>query len=266
MKKTSELISYYTNVINSFELDESVLFLFLEKLTGLSRMDVLLNATIDVDEVVLSEMVESYCNGVSAQYLTNFQYFLGRKFYVNENVLIPRFETEEVVLSAIEIIKENNFTKVCDIGTGSGVIAISVSLECGINVDAVDISSDALDVAKKNCQSLNADVSFYEGNMLDPLLKNDYEVIISNPPYIPKDGYVAKETFENEPHLALFGGSDGMVFYREIVEKSRKFKNLKYIIFEIGYDQEELIKNLSLDNVEVRNDINGNPRIAIIKI
>ncbi len=264
MKKTSQVISYYTTHIAKYNKDCNVLFWFLEELSGLSKSQIIISEFLEIDFIKLDGMINDYCSGVSAQYILGYSYFLNRKFDVCNSVLIPRNETEEVVLCAIDLIKANNVTRVCEIGCGSGVIAISLSLECDICVDAVDISSDALSVSKTNCKKLNACVNFYKGNILDPIIKNDYEMIVSNPPYIPKQGYVDKETLENEPSIALFGGEDGLDFYREIIEKAKNFTSLKYIVFEIGFDQADAIRNIANCDVEIRKDINGNDRIMIL--
>lgn len=264
MNKTSELISKYQNIIKDCGRDESVIFTLIENLTGIYKAELFLKDNIEINEEVLAKHVKMYCNGQSLQYITNKAYFLGREFYVDENVLIPRFETEEVVLKAIEVIKQHDIKSVYEVGSGSGVIAITLNLECNVEVDSVDISVEALEVAKKNNDKLNAGVKFFPGNVLDNI-EDKYEMIISNPPYIPVGGFVAEETLNNEPHLALFGGEDGLDFYRIIVEESKKLEKLKFIVFEIGFDQREKIENMH-DNVSVIQDINGNDRIAIIDV
>lgn len=262
MNNLNEIINKYQTLIREHNKDEGVVFTLIEFLTGIYKTELFLKDNIEIDEELLEKYVLEYCNGQSIQYITNEAYFLGRKFYVDNRVLIPRFETEEVVLKAIEIIKSNDITNVFEVGSGSGIIAITLNLECEVNVDSVDISSEALAVANKNNQDLNATVKFFPGNVLDDI-EDKYEMIISNPPYIPCDGFVAKETLENEPHLALFGGTDGLDFYRKIIEDSKKLKDLKFIVFEIGFDQGSSLKELC-NNVEIIRDINGNERIAII--
>ncbi len=264
MKAINDLIIKYQNVIRQYDKDESVIYLFIEHLTGKYKTDLLLEKYIAIDEDVLAQYVKAYCEGESVQYIINSANFYGRKFYVDNNVLIPRFETEEVVAKAIEVIKQHNIESVCDVGTGSGNIAITINLECGIEVVATDISMAALNVAKKNCQNLQAKVKFINGDLLTGV-EDNIEMIISNPPYIPSDGYVHEETFNNEPHLALYGGDDGLVYYRKIIESAKDFKNLKFIVFEIGFDQGNQIKSLH-ENAKIYPDINGNDRIAVIDV
>lgn len=257
----NRIISKYQSIIREYEKDETVVFTLIEYITGVYKTDLLLQG-VEIDEDKLNELVMLYCNGKSVQYITNEAYFLGRNFYVDERVLIPRFETEEVVAHAINLIRDENIKTAFEVGSGSGVISITLNLECDLSIDSVDISKEALEVAKLNNDKLGANVNFFLGNILDGI-EDKYELIISNPPYIPNDGYVAKETLENEPHLALYGGEDGLDFYREIINGAQKLSNLKYIVFEIGYNQGLRIRELA-KKVEIIRDINGNDRIAVI--
>ncbi len=264
MNNINDLIFKYQEMIKACNKDESVIFSLIEYITKLDKSQLLLATSINIDENLLSKYVSEYCNGKSLQYITNTSYFLSREFYVDNRVLIPRFETEEVVLKALEIIKEHNIKSVFEVGSGSGVIAISINLDGNVDVDSVDISEDALQVAKFNNEKHNASVNFYKGDLLFGV-EDKYEMIISNPPYIPTSGYVASETLQNEPHLALFGGSDGLDFYRQIISQAKVLTKLKFIVFEIGFDQGEAIKALAND-VSIFKDINGNDRIAVICI
>lgn len=261
--EANRIISKYQSIIREYKKDETVVFTLIEFITGVYKTELLLN-NVEIDESKLNELVMLYCNGKSVQYITNNAYFLGRNFFVDERVLIPRFETEEVVTHAINLIRENNLKNVYEVGSGSGVIAITLNLECDVNVDSVDISSEALDVAKMNNEKLGASVNFYLGNILENI-DDKYDLIISNPPYIPNDGFVDQETLDNEPHLALYGGADGLDFYREIINGAKNLSNLKYIIFEIGYDQGLHIESM-IDNVTIIRDINGHDRTAIIDL
>ncbi|MFV0424626.1 MAG: peptide chain release factor N(5)-glutamine methyltransferase [Bacilli bacterium] len=262
MKKVNELINKYQNIIKKYEKDENVIFTLIEYLTGIYRSELFLKSDIEIDEALLKSYIDMYCSGKSIQYITNTAYFLGREFYVDENVLIPRFETEEVVLKAIEVIKKYDIKKIYEVGSGSGVIAITLNLECGVAIDSVDISPSAVSIAKKNNNNLRAKANFFLGNIMDGI-EDQYEMIISNPPYIPNDGFVATETLENEPSLALFGGDDGLDFYRAIINDAVKLENIKFIVFEIGFNQRKAIEQL-WRNTEIFQDINGNDRIAVL--
>ncbi|MFV0499936.1 MAG: HemK/PrmC family methyltransferase [Bacilli bacterium] len=262
MNNIHNLIRYYQKLLISKNRDENIIFHFLEYQTGLNKFELLTNCDYTIDEKLLGSHIREYINGKSAQYITNFTYFYTRKFYVDERVLIPRFETEEVVTCAINIINKHNLNVGLDVGSGSGNIAITLDLECQIDIDSVDISKDAITVAKKNNYDLNANVKFFVNDLLNNL-KDKYDFIISNPPYIALEGFITNETRENEPHLALFGGEDGMDYYREIVNASKKLKKLKFIIFEIGFDQGASIQHL-WKNINIIKDINGNDRVAIL--
>ena len=154
-------------------------------------------------------------------------------------------------------------------GCGSGCIDITLSLELGICVDAVDISSAALEVAKENCVRNNASVNYYLGNMLEPL-NDKYDVIISNPPYISYDEEIDDVVKNNEPSIALYADNDGLYFYEEILKKCKYYLNDKFLIaFEIGYTQGERIKEMTLKclgdvSVSIEKDLSGRHRFVFI--
>ena len=162
----------------------------------------------------LDEGIELLNKGIPVQYIVGNVDFYGYNFKVNENVLIPRFETEELVEKTIKYINKyfNKKVDILDLGTGSGCIAITLKKELDCNVDAVDISPKALEIAKLNAKNNNVDITFYEGDMLSPINKK-YDVIISNPPYIAYDEEIMDVVKNNEPHVALFGGRLSFSFY-----------------------------------------------------
>lgn len=195
----------------------------------------------------INDAIKLYKKGIPVQYIVGNVDFYGYNFLVNESVLIPRFETEELVSRCINYIKKyfSKNVSIVDLGCGSGCISITLSKELGVNVDAVDISNDALDVAKKNCKLNNANVCFYLGDMLNPLNKK-YDVIVSNPPYIAYNEEIMDIVKNNEPNIALYADNDGLYFYEEILKNAHKYLNNKSMIaFEIGYKQGERIKNLA---------------------
>ncbi|QDP41675.1 peptide chain release factor N(5)-glutamine methyltransferase [Radiobacillus deserti] len=218
--------------------------------------------------------------GIPVQHLTGQDSFYGRSFIVNKHVLIPRQETEELVegvLSIIEKFYDKEPIKLVDVGTGSGVIAISLKLEKEVNdVCAVDISEEALMVAKQNAARLGADVTFLQGNYLQPLLerKEKVQIIVSNPPYIPlTDAEALSDTVKNfDPSLALFAERKGLAAYQEILSQAKEVLDENgWIAFEIGHDQGEdvqsLIRNTFPDStVEIRKDINGKERLVFAQI
>lgn len=219
----------------------------------------------------IEEAINKLNSGVPVQYIVGNVNFYGNTIKVNENVLIPRFETEELVNKTIDYIKSNFNKKVdiVDIGTGSGCIAITLKKEINCNVDAVDISSDALEVAKENAKNNNVDINFYNGNMLDPLNKK-YDIIISNPPYISYDEEIMDIVKNNEPALALYAPNNGLYFYEEILKDAKKYLNKKNMIaFEIGYMQGNIIKEISKKyfpnaSIILEKDMEGKDRFIFI--
>ena len=208
-------------------------------------------------------------NGEPVQYIVGDVDFYGNKIKVDKRVLIPRFETEGLVEIALKYLSNTNID-VVDLGTGSGCIAITLKKKLpSINIDAVDISSDALDLAKENAVINNVDVNFIKGDMLKQLNKK-YDVIISNPPYISYDEEVMDIVKNNEPNIALYADNNGLYFYEEILKNCKRYLKDKYFIFfEIGYNQGESIKELALKylncNVEIKKDLQGFDRYIIIE-
>ena len=187
--------------------------------------------------------------GEPVQYIVGNVDFYGLTINVNPCVLIPRFETEELVSKTIEYIKRffDGPVKAVDLGTGSGCIAITLKKKFGdlIDMSAVDISNDALDVAKNNAISNDVNIKFYHGDMLEPL-DEKYDVIISNPPYIRKDEEIMKIVKDNEPSIALYADKDGLANYEKILSSADKYLNSKSMIaFEIGWYQADSVVALA---------------------
>lgn len=221
--------------------------------------------------------MKRYMNGEPIQYIKGKETFFSRDFTVNENVLIPRYETEELVENILyridDYFDDYQTIDLCDVGTGSGAIAISLALEeSKLNVVATDISQEALEVAKLNAQDLGANIEFYQGDMLAPLLERNIKVdiFVSNPPYIPQDQDIESVVKDNEPHVALFGGNDGLYFYRKIFSQVKDLlKERALLAFEMGFDQRKLMEEAVehyFPNVpyEIIKDINGKDRMLFI--
>lgn len=221
--------------------------------------------------------MEEYYRGKPIQYIKGVETFFGRDFKVNENVLIPRYETEELVENILYRIDDYfaDYEKItlCDVGTGSGAIATSLALEePRLQVYATDISHEAVEVAKDNAKSLKAEVEFLIGDMLQPLLekKIKVDIFVSNPPYIPQEQKIEAVVKDNEPHVALFGGNDGLYFYRKIFQEIEPLLNERALLaFEMGFDQRELMEEALLeyfpnDRHEIIKDINGKDRMLFI--
>lgn len=208
--------------------------------------------------------------GIPVQYIVGDVDFFGLKFKVNNHVLIPRFETEELVYKTIEFSKLlSGKLKILDIGTGSGCIAITLANKIEASVDGVDISKEALSVAMENNELNNTSVNFYESDILSNV-KSKYDIVISNPPYIDIEDEIMPIVYDNEPHLALFASEKGLYFYKKILSDIKGYLNDKSIIaFEIGDRQGKIIKEMALINfptskVILAPDLQGRDRYIFI--
>lgn len=210
---------------------------------------------------------------IPVQYILGYTHFLNHKIKLSNKVLIPRFETEEVVLKAIEII-ETYFAgdiRIIDIGCGSGAIGIALKSKFkNSSIDAVDISKDALKITKENAGLNNLDIHVYKSNLLKKV-KGKVDVIVSNPPYISKEEYVEGIVLKNEPKRALFAKQNGLYFYEKIMKQAKSKLNKEFaIIFEISYNKKALLEALARkyfpnSKIEFFKDINQNNRIMVIR-
>lgn len=210
------------------------------------------------------------------QYLIGYQTFYGYDMYVDERVLIPRFETEELVENVLMLYDkyfEGKKVNVCDIGTGSGAIAIALALEePNMSVMASDISAEALEVAEINNKKFDAKVKFLQGDMVEPLKGNKFDIVVSNPPYIPTVEEVDPLVKDNEPNVALFGGKDGLYFYNIILSQVNEIIGDKALIaFEHGYDKNDAIEALAkkyFPNAKVmhQKDLQGKDRMTFVLV
>ncbi len=227
------------------------------------------------DEIlhIYNDNIEKIKKGYPLQYITNNQEFMKLNFYVDDNVLIPQPDTEILVEEVIKICKtkyKDKKIKILELCTGSGAIAISIKKYIeNIQILATDISSNALEVAKKNAGLNNVEIKFIESNMFEQI-NGKYDIIVSNPPYIETETLkTLSKDVQCEPSLALDGGIDGLSFYREISKNSYKYlKNHGYLALEIGYNQ----KNSVIDILEKENkykdikcikDLENNDRVII---
>lgn len=222
--------------------------------------------------------VNAHANGRPIQYIIGSEEFYGRTFKVTEDVLIPRPETEELVLEVLKRRKtlfSDQAVSYCDIGTGSGAIAITLALEdpsSHVKVTAVDLSPKALDVARENAEQLGAKVQFEEGDLLHPIIgKERFDIVVSNPPYIPSTIVDQLDPLvrDHEPRLALDGGADGLNPYRKIAEQLPLVVNDHFLTgFEIGEGQgadvSSFLKGAFQGEIEtcIKNDINGRERFV----
>ena len=245
-----------------------------------------INLYLHLDDEADPEVAEVFEAGIQRllnheplNYVLGYCWFYGYKLNVDDNVLIPRYETEELIGNTLALIDENfadyQEIKLADIGTGSGAIAIALAKEePKLKVYASDISEGAVQVAKANAKLNGADIEFSVGNMLDPLIEKGIklDVLISNPPYIPSEEDLEVSVKDFEPHVALFGGADGLKYYREIFENAHLLLNEHAMLgFEIGYNQKEKLSALAKEyfkdaEIEVLKDINGKNRMMFIKM
>lgn len=187
---------------------------------------------------------------IPVQYLIGYVYFYGYQFIVDDRVLIPRFETEELVANVLIYYDEvfnGQKVKLVDVGTGSGCLAIALTMEePAFETYATDISQEALEVAKQNAINIGAKVNFIQGDMLEPLKGMKFDILVSNPPYIPSDEIVDQIIIKNEPKVALFGGDDGLKFYQIILSQAASILNERSIIaFEHGFDKATSIRAIA---------------------
>lgn len=237
-----------------------------------------LDETIQEDIIEKFEkQIDHYIKGIPLQHILGYETFFGRDFIVNENVLIPRYETEELVENVLyhidDYFADYEQISVADIGTGSGAIAITLDLEEDkTKVYAVDISQDAIDVAADNATKFDSDVELFQGDLVEPLVLGDIKVdiFVSNPPYIPNDEQIDDSVKNNEPNVALFGGDEGLDFYRRLFIEAKDVLNKRALLaFEIGYQQKNaLVIEAQLQfpgcDIEVLKDINGKDRMLFI--
>lgn len=228
-------------------------------------------------------LIERRASGEPIQYITGRQEFFGLEFEVNENVLIPRPETEILVEAAIEILREKENPAFCDVGTGSGCIPISIlaNLEKAKAV-ALDISSAALAVARKNSEKHGvADrIEFYESDVFavfnnpkSKIQNPKFDLILSNPPYIPNKDLpgLPREVREHEPHVALFGGDVGTeIVARLLLDAPRYLEKEGWLMFEIGFTQGEAVREMIDEKIwrliEIKDDLAGIPRIVVLRL
>ena len=218
--------------------------------------------------------IEKITKGIPLQHITHKQEFMKMDFFVNEDVLIPRQDTEILVEEVIKIAKKKNRPKILDLCTGSGAIAISLKkFVPNSDVYAVDIREKSLEISRKNARKLEADVKFIKSNLFENLKKEKFDIIVSNPPYIKREDIMnLSEEVKNEPQIALDGGIDGLDFYKKISEQAIEYLKLdSYLCFEIGYNQKneviQIIENKHIyKNVYSKKDLYGNDRIVIAQV
>ena len=238
-----------------------------------------LELTLRLDDEISKEIEDKFLkciknikNGIPIQYALNSVNFYGLDFYVDERVLIPRFETEELVYNTDLYLKKyfDNNIKILDLGTGSGCIGLTLKhLNNNYDITLSDLSPYALEVASKNSNNLKLDVKIIESDLFKEI-NDKYDCIISNPPYIGENDEVDDIVSKNEPHMALYADNNGLDYYERILKDVSNYVNNKYLIaFEIGSSQKEEILNIIskyLKDVKVitKQDMSKRDRMVFI--
>lgn len=273
----SQFIQELSSIYDAAEA-ESFFYLILETKKQLKRIDLALQPDLTFTEEEIQDwnlILEQLKKEIPLQYLLGKTQFYGLEFEVNENVLIPRQETEELVdwiIQSQQSAVSSQQLSILDIGTGSGCIAISLAKNIpNAQVFAIDVSEKALATAQKNAVKNAVNVTFIHKNILETAdLGKEFDIIVSNPPYVRnlEKEEIRKNVLDYEPHLALFVEDDNaLVFYRKIAELAQK--NLSpngQLFFEInqylGKEMIEMLEKMNFKNIELRKDIYGNDRMV----
>ncbi len=253
--------------------------LLMQYVLNKSRQYVIVNDREELDNIKEKQYLEEIKilkKGVPIEHITHQKEFMKLSFFVDKNVLIPRQDTEILVEEVINIAKKNNEKKILDLCTGSGAIAVSLAKYLPqAEITAIDISNEALKIAKKNAISNNVEnqITFISSDMFTNLNEEKFDIIVSNPPYIKTN--VIKNLdiqVQNEPYIALDGGKDGLDFYKKIINESYQYlKYNGYLCLEIGFDQKidviELIENTeSFTGTYSKKDLFDNDRIIVTRL
>lgn len=271
--KYKELITSGQQKLKSNNLDPKLSSLLIDYYLNIKEEDKLNNLFFN-DKIVnkYNKAIERLIKGEPIQYIIGNVNFYGYIFKVSKDVLIPRFETEELVFYAIQYINKifDGKTSIIDIGTGSGVIGITLKKELpDCDITLTDISFKALKIAAFNASKLKVDVKIIKSDMLKEI-NDKYDVIISNPPYIKENDNITEIIKKNEPSIALYGGKDGLKYYKLIFKEAKRVLNKKFLIaLEIDEslvnDLITLIKkHFKNDNYEFKKDMRGRTRMLFI--
>jgi len=272
----TQFIQDLSSIYDAAEV-ESFFYLILENKQQLKRIDLALqpDLTFSGEDIrVWNSILESLKKEIPIQYILGSTHFYGLEFEVNESVLIPRQETEELVewiLASQKSKAKRQNLKILDIGTGSGCIAISLAKNLpNAQVFAIDVSEKALATAQKNAEINKVKITFLENNILKTDdLEQKFDIIVSNPPYVRnlEKLEIKKNVLDNEPHLALFvEDNDALIFYKKIALLAQKNRSKNgELFFEInqylGKEMIDLLEKMKFKNIELRKDIYGNDRM-----
>ncbi len=275
-----QVVRKYEKLCAANDVTEETVMAYLVELSQRERYDLYANFREEMPQALLEEFeagMKRILNQEPMAHVLGYSWFYGYQFIVNEDVLIPRYETEELCANILarmdEYFKDQDEIICTDVGTGSGAIAITLCKEeSKVRMHATDISEEALVTARKNAERNGADVQFIAGDMLQPLIAENrkLDVLVSNPPYIPAAEQMEKSVVDFEPHVALFGGDDGLKFYRQIFQDCEKvLKDRAFMAFEMGWDQRERMSKLVEEMLpgyryEILKDLNGKDRMLFV--
>lgn len=273
-----DLIVYGTKELKKENIEDAKLKakILLAFLMNTSKEYLILNK----EQILNNNIIKKYQQGIykikygmPLQYITHTQEFMGLSFYVDKNVLIPRFDTESLVIEILELIKNQENLNILDMCTGSGAIAISLDKKIkGCHIYAADISVKALNVAKINNQLNATNVEFIKSNMFKNISRKDFDIIVSNPPYIETTNIqYLNQDVQQEPKIALDGGEDGLKFYRILAKQAYQYlKPNGLLVMEIGYNQKQSVTKIlksteKYQEINCKKDFDGNDRIILCK-
>ena len=260
--------------------EDAAVILLIEHILNLSPTELYLKMEDEISDEDIKKFDEEFekylYHNIPIQHIVGYSTFYGYDFIVNDDVLIPRRETEELVENVLyryDQYFKGQKVDVCDLCSGSGNIAVTLSCEePNMNVYGTDISKAAIEVAKKNNEKLGGKVKFLIGDMLEPVKGMKFDIFISNPPYIPQVQEVDSLVKDNEPNIALFGGDDGLKFYRIILSGVKDLlKDRAIVAFEHGYEMRESLQKIIKENlgdvkVETLKDLEGKDRMTFIYV
>ena len=277
--KIEELLRYGKEKLEKQKVEDTSIIsrILMQYVLKIDRNKLIINKNDNVDinkENEYKEYIEKIIKGKPVQYITNNQEFMKLNFYVDENVLIPQPDTEILVEKVIKSIDIMENIEILDMCTGSGCVGISLAKNIkNTKVTLVDISKEAIEIAKKNAiqNEVENKITFIQSDMFENV-KGKFDIIVSNPPYIKTNIIqTLDKQVQNEPHIALDGGEDGLDFYKILINEAHKYlKKDGKIFLEIGYDQKQEVESLAKQSkhykkIETIKDLSQNDRVIILE-
>lgn len=273
-KKLKDIYSQSLIYVDEINVSKRDIEYLIKETFSLTNVDFILKQDESFDDALFVDRLEELKKGKPVEYILGYASFCLLKFKVDENTLIPRSETEDLVYRTIEFVKKMGLRKprILDIGSGSGCISITLNkMLIDSIVESVDISSKALEVAKENNVLNNTNVEFYLSDCFEKV-NGTFDVIISNPPYIDRNSYVQESVLKYEPHTALFADDNGLAIYKRIIEKLLSYVNRPSIVaFEISPDLVDRLEMLIKEHLgeceySFEKDLNGFDRFLFISL